>query len=323
MPAQPVEEGFICAFHLNPPRPLGGAALSEANPEGPRWLHLNLVDARIRRWIDARRDIPEQARALLLDPESRVRSECGEQGFAIALGDLHHDFEDDPEGFGMLRLYVDRAQIVTARRRPIKSVELAHPRVEAQPEPRDTTDIFVMLLRCHGEAVAGVIRRFAERVDDAEDEILAGNVQKGGSGLGRIRRLLARLRRHVHANRAELRHLMSTQPEFWSEEQTDEVRGSVESLESLGQDIELVSERARLLQEEIAGRLNEATSKNLYVLSILTTALLPITLITGIFGMNLGGMPFANHPHGFAIVMFVILTGVIAAISFLRRRNVV
>jgi len=323
MPAQPLEEGFICAFLLDPPGHLDSQALNAEAPRGPRWIHLNLVDARIRRWVQGREDVPEEARALLLDPEPRVRTENFENGFAIALGDLHHDFDDDPEGFDVVRLYIDRTQIITARRRPIKSVGLLHPRIEANPEPRETTDIFVMLLRCHGEAVAAVIRRFADRADDAEDEILAGQVKEGGSGLGRIRRLLARLRRHVHANRSALRHLMSTQPEFWKEEQADELRGCLENLEALGQDIELVSERARLLQEEIAARLNEATSKNLFVLSILTTALLPITLITGIFGMNLGGMPFANHPHGFAIVMFVIVGGVIAAISFLRRRNVV
>ena len=48
-------------------------------------------------------------------------------------------------------------------------------------------------------------------------------------------------------------------------------------------------ERSRLLQEELRSRLGEATNRNLYLLSVVTTALLPITLITGVFGMNVGG----------------------------------
>jgi zinc transporter len=80
-----------------------------------------------------------------------------------------------------------------------------------------------------------------------------------------------------------------------------------------------VQERARLLQEEIASNMNEATNRNLFVLSIATTTLLPITLITGIFGMNVRGLPFAEHPHGFYLVMLGIAATVVLALWLLRR----
>ena len=51
------------------------------------------------------------------------------------------------------------------------------------------------------------------------------------------------------------------------------------------------TERAKLLQEELAARLAENTGRNLYVLSILTAVLLPMTLVTGIFGMNVADLP--------------------------------
>lgn len=323
MSGQQSEEGLIGAFLLTPPGRLSGDVLNEASLPEPRWLHLNLVDARIRRWIETRRDIPEEARALLLDPESRVRVENLEHGFAVTLGDLHHDFEDDPDGFGVLRIYLDQHQIVTARRRPIKSIGLLHGRIENSNQPRDTTDLFEMVLRCHDEAVSAVVRRFADAVDDAEDEILAGHVAKQGSSLGRIRRLLSRLRRHLHANSSAVAQVLADPPSFWRREHVEQVRSCQERLRATAKDVELVSERARLLQDEIAARLNEATNKNLYLLSTLTTVLLPINLITGIFGMNLNGLPFAEHSHGFAVVMGVILLGVISAMYFLRQRNVV
>jgi zinc transporter len=323
MTESPPEEGLVCAFQLGPPRRLGAEVLAEGASAEARWVHVNLVDARIRRWISAREDIPGEAKALLLDPEPRVRVESFEDGFAIALGDLHHDFEDDPDGFGMLRAYVTQGQILTARRRPIMSIRLLHAKVEHSTLSRDTTDMFELILRGHEEAVSSVVRRFADAVDDAEDEILAGHVKQQGSSLGRIRRLLARLRRHVHANGSVVAQVIAAQPAYWEQEHLELIRSCQERLEASAQDIELVSERARLLQEEIASLLSEATNKNLYLLSTMTTVLLPITLITGIFGMNLGGMPFADNPHGFAIVMGVISSGVVSAIVFLRQRNVV
>ncbi len=316
------EEGVICAFQLAPPQRLAGDVLTERQPPTPRWLHLNLADNRICRWIENRAGLPEEARALLLDTEPRVRVENLQQGVAVALGDLHHDFDDDPEGFGMLRVYLDPERIVTARRRPIKSIGLVHARIDASSRARDTTELFEMVLRGHDEAVSAVVRRFADAVDDAEDAVLAGHIKEQGSTLGRIRRLLARLRRHLNANSAVVAQLLADPPAFWLQEHLELIRSCEERLEATAQDVELVSERARLLQDEIASRLNEATNKNLYLLSTLTTVLLPINLVTGIFGMNLHGMPLAEQSHGFAIVMGVILGGVVGAMYLLRRRDI-
>jgi zinc transporter len=59
----------------------------------------------------------------------------------------------------------------------------------------------------------------------------------------------------------------------------------------------------------------------LFLLSMISAALLPITLITGIFGMNVGGLPLASHPHGFGWVMLGMLAAVFATIVWIRRRR--
>lgn len=66
--------------------------------------------------------------------------------------------------------------------------------------------------------------------------------------------------------------------------------------------------------------LSETTNRNLYVLSTVTTTLLPITLITGIFGVNVGGLPWANSPHGFAGTMVLIVLSVVVTLFALRSR---
>src|SRR5262249_59646999 len=92
--------------------------------------------------------------------------------------------------------------------------------------------------------------------------------------------------------------------------------------DATGEDIELCGERPRLLQEEIAGRLGEATNRNLFFLSIVTATLLPVTLITGIFGMNVGGLPFLNDPGGFGWVTGIMIAAVIVVLLLLRRRRI-
>jgi len=78
------------------------------------------------------------------------------------------------------------------------------------------------------------------------------------------------------------------------------------------------NENVKLLQEELASRLAENTGRNLYVLSILTAVLLPMTLITGVYGINVAHLPGACH---FPLVLLLILSsgGITLWVLFWRR----
>jgi len=83
-----------------------------------------------------------------------------------------------------------------------------------------------------------------------------------------------------------------------------------------------LQERIKLLQEEIATRVTEQTNRSVFVLTAVTVLALPINMIAGLFGMNVGGVPLAQHSHGFWIVVALVLafTGLAAWIAFRKRR---
>jgi zinc transporter len=67
----------------------------------------------------------------------------------------------------------------------------------------------------------------------------------------------------------------------------------VQRLHALDADIARCRAQLRLLREELDLQAAQRTNQNLYILSIISALLLPATLVTGIFGMNTGGLPFA------------------------------
>jgi zinc transporter len=71
----------------------------------------------------------------------------------------------------------------------------------------------------------------------------------------------------------------------------------------------------------MAGQLQEMFNRNLYVLSIVTTFFLPVTLITGIFGMNVGGLPWAQEPIGFWWVILAMGTTLAVTFTVLQRQK--
>jgi zinc transporter len=87
-------------------------------------------------------------------------------------------------------------------------------------------------------------------------------------------------------------------------------------------DMASLQERIKLLQEEVAAAVSEATGRSLFMLTVMTVLALPINILAGLFGMNVGGVPLAQHPHGFWIIAVLILVfGGIAAGWVSRTRG--
>ncbi|MES1205188.1 MAG: CorA family divalent cation transporter [Pseudomonadota bacterium] len=322
-PAIPDSEGLICAFRLGPVAPCGRDALPASGERGqPFWMHYNLTDTRTRRWLEQAVDIPQAAREVMLDPDARVHAQAQGDGLVVVLTDLHHDLRADPDGAGLLHIYFDQQRMISGRRHALKSVDhLRHALLEGL-QAETPIGLFEELVLSLAETFGAVVNQIGDQVDEAEDKILAGRLHDQGTALGRMRRLLARLRRHVSADRAALTSMLTRLPRWCDAACRDRLRQAVEHVESVAQDIDLVQERTRLLQEEIAGRVGEATSKNLFVLSILTATFLPVTLVTGIFGMNVGGLPWLNDPSGFWWVGLVMVGAVVAVLVLLRRGRI-
>jgi zinc transporter len=99
------------------------------------------------------------------------------------------------------------------------------------------------------------------------------------------------LRRHFAPTRVALHRLLQSGPDARGGIDVATWRALHDEFAFAIDEAVAVYERAKILQEELASRLAEATGRNLYILTICTIVFLPMTLITGIFGMNVAGMP--------------------------------
>ena len=283
------------------------------------WLHFNLGDERARERIQTIRQIPDAGKALLLGRDSHMRIEVAGGGLAGIVGDLHHEDIKDDENFGVLRLYLDSHCLVSARSRPLQSMQKLRKEVDAGLKVVRPVLILAHFLHHVTDTLSDLLVELTNDVDDLEEDLLAGKLDCQVPELGRIRRIAVRLRRHMVPQAHALTSLLTRLPPWVGEDGARELRAAIERLSALGHDLDLVQDRARLVSEQLAARLMEATNRNLYVLSIVTTIFLPMTLITGIFGMNLGGLPWQQHPQGFWIGMAIMVALGLVTLWMLRR----
>ena len=312
--------GLICGFRLQPHGRASEVELSaidaEVPPQFPLWLHFNVNDTRARDWIGTCAWLGPESREALLSAEHTIRLEAAGNGIVGVLADV---FADDPETFGVFHLYADPSCLVTGRHHGVTAVGLLR-RDLAGGMPLDSTASLLNRLFGHLVATFGkMVAEYAVRIDDAEDRVLAGRF--GEAALGQQRRAMARLRRQVVADRHALGDLPAHPPPWWDKPAARDLRQVAGALSSVAQDLELVQERARLLNEEIDSRVAERTNRNFYFISVAAAVFLPITLISGIFGMNVGGLPWVESPTGFAWVMGIMLAAIVVAFALMRWRR--
>jgi zinc transporter len=287
------------------------------------WLHFDHGDAGARAWITACSRIPAPAKALLLGTDSHMRIEAIGSGLCGIIGDLHHEFANQADGLDVLRLYLDNHCLVSVRHRPLAAIDKLRKTIgEGLQDGRPIVLVTNFLLHVT-DTLGDLILGLADSVDEVEEVILDGRPSRPGEELGRIRRLAARLRRHMVPQQHALLSLLSKLPTWVADNDAVRLRSAIEGLGALGHDLDLVQERARLLQEQASARLMEATNRNLYILSIVTVFFLPISLISGIFGMNLGGLPWGQTHLGFWYGMGLMALTVIVTLVLLRRGRMV
>ena len=121
--------------------------------------------------------------------------------------------------------------------------------------------------------------------------------------MGALRRVLVRLQRLLAPEPAALFRLLQRPPPWVALEDLQDLRQATEEFTVVLTDLASLQERIKLLQEEIAAQVSEDNNRSLFLLTIVTVMALPINLIAGLLGMNVGGIPLAQSEHGFWIVL--------------------
>jgi zinc transporter len=167
------------------------------------------------------------------------------------------------------------------------------------------------------------LRRSTSRVDQVEDRLLANRSSTTRAELGALRRSLVRLQRLLAPEPAAFFRLLNKPLDWISHNDLQDLRQAAEEFAAALTDSIALVERVKLIQEELAARNTEQTGRILFVLTVVTVLALPINLIAGLFGMNVGGIPLGDNEHGFRVIVvgLLMLTGVLGWFALGRKRD--
>jgi len=294
------------------------AWLGAADQSGFIWLHFNLANAASERWLRQHLDLPRDFHELIGHSTS-TRVEASGDALLGVLNDVTF-FAFESSTASTVTLYVDRRMLVSARTTPLKSVDRLRAAVKAGEPFGSPCILLAHLLHDQAEVLVHIVRDATRQVDVIEDDLMLHRASAHRPKLDALRRTLVRLQRLLAPEPAALFRLLNRPPPWVTGEDASELRQAAEELAAAVADSVALVERVRLLQEELTAHVNEQTNRTLFVLTIVTVLTLPMVIIPGLFGMNVGGVPFSHHPAGFWVVAGIVVTLVVCgAIAAFKR----
>ncbi|MFT4190337.1 MAG: transporter [Comamonas sp.] len=286
------------------------------------WLHFNLAHAQSVKWLERHAGLPDDFFEALGESQPSTRIERGDEALVAVLNDIHFDFGFESDDISTLWICAGPRLIVTARAKPLRSVDSLRQAVRQGDAPASSTALLEHLLRAQADVLVKVVRGVTVKVDAIEDELLQARLDQRRARLGRLRRLLVRLQRLLAPEPAALFRLLQQPPRWMGRDDVVGLQGASEEFSLVLRDMQGLQERIKLLQEEVAAHVNEDNNRSLFVLTVVTVLALPINIMAGLFGMNVGGIPLAADAHGFWIVVAAIATfTAVAAWLALRRKR--
>lgn len=315
---------FLHFYRLNGDRtalPLEGQELVELEEGHSTWRHLDLNNKTSLEWLETAANLDPIVLNALTAIETRPRSFSHKDGVMIVLRGVNMNPGRDAEDMISIRLWLESNRIISTRLRPILSVEDIVKDFSETQGPSNVGEFLTSLVDKLADRIGDFVNSIEEELGEAEDSLETAEARELRSALGSLRRQIAKVRRYLAPQRDALDRLNHISSAIFSDRDRQRLREESDRISRYLEDLDLARERCVVLQEAFLSQMAQQQNTRMYVLSIVTAIFLPLSFLTGLLGMNIGGLPGLENPKAFVIVTLGMISGTIGLGVFFRWKK--
>lgn len=303
-------------------RPIAAADIERWRPDdGILWVHVDLTAPGTRDWLVAETTIDDIIVDALVVDETRPRALPAETGMLVVLRGVNLNPGDDPEDMVSIRLWLEPNRIISSRRRRLLSVQDMFSDLERGKGPSSTGEFLTVLIGKLADRIGDFVNAIEDDLIAAEENADELPTEQRRRALGIVRRQIAAVRRFLGPQRDALDRLYRTPGDWLEREEVNRLREEADRITRYLEDLDLARERAIVLQEELLATIAQEQNSRMYVLSVVAAIFLPLTFITGLLGMNVGGLPGVDSASGFGASVVIMAVACAGLIGFFRWKR--
>ena len=297
-----------------------GDALDRTGSTALLWLHLDANDPDVIDWLEHRSGINPVVAAALVATETRPRTEQIDEGALINLRGLAEKPLSMSDSLASIRLWADTGRVISSSRHPLSAL----PAVE--------TDMARGTIADPGDLIAGIataitgqldpdVAALGDQLDDCEERMDGKRLFALRRTISQVRAQAIGYRRFVAPQRDALERLSRLKADWLQDDDRLHLKEAADRAARMAEELEAVRERAALIHEQIVDLRSEQIQTPALLISVVALVFLPLTFITGLLGMNVKGIPYADKDWAFSGVVWVCVAIAVGITGYFIRAH--
>lgn len=283
------------------------------------WLHLCRSRPGVQDWLESDLGIPEPTAELLVSDLTRPRAFRDGDTLVATLRGINFNPGSEPEDMVSMQLWSDGRRVVTLRRLPLQTPRDTLAEIDAGHGPTDAGALITWLTEHMIAHMNTAIIDMNQSIDEMEDAGPDCDTEEVLEEIARIRRESLALKRHMSPQHEALEFISRGAPAWFEPHDRREIAETIARLSRFLDDIDISKESALVLQDDIRARSAARAERTNSLLTIMATLFLPLTFLTGLLGMNVAGIPHADHPLAFAAVVLLCAVILVIQLTLFKR----
>lgn len=277
------------------------------------WVHLDWMADGVRRWLIDIVGLDPTIADNLSTRGTRPSVFFYDHGYSMNLRGVNLNAENDPADMISARFWVSGNLVITLRNRSLKAFDDIRAAIAQNNAPRNPDDFVLTVAERLVFRVDNVVLGLEDEVDTIEDD-QEGTPENKTLPLRRrcsdVRNQLLRLRRHLSPQRDALAQYVEHKTGWLDKRYKRRARTLTDKTIRLVEEFDSLRERIQIVNENMMALETERMNRTMYWLTVIAGLFLPISFVTGLLGINVGGIPAAESPFGFTGVS-IILAGIV------------
>ena len=286
--------------------------------DGPIWIELERDHPRAREWLERQSGLTPLVVGSLVEPETRPRTATVDNGMILQLRGVNLNPGAEPDDMVSIRMWVEEQRIVTVRLRRLLAVEDTRELLRAGRGPTTAPGIAVRIACLLAERMVPVMEELEDQIDAAQDDALAQPSLELQARTLEQQSQAIRMRRFLAPQREALAGFAAAEAPWLLKRHRQALREAVNQTVRVVEQLDAVRDRASAIQVAVQNASAVQLNRHLYLLSVVGAVVLPPTLLAGLLGMNVSGIPWSDEPWSFAAVGAATIALIAVELAVLR-----
>ena len=283
------------------------------------WMHLCRNTPGVYEWLQERIGIPEPTAELLTSDDTRPRAFREGNTLVATLRGINFNPGAEPEDMISMQVWSDGVRLITLRRHPLQTPREILAQIDGGAGPGDVGAIITALTESMVTRMNASIVDMNEQIDALEDMDMDDDPEAMLGRIATIRRNCLGLKRHMGPQHVAFELISREAPPWFEEHDRREIAETIDRLRRYLDDIDVSKESAVVLMDELRTRALASNERATYMLTIVAGIFLPLGFLTGLLGINVGGMPGVNDGHAFWWVTGICLAIIAVLMAIFKR----